>query len=94
MTVTGGTVRWIIQYFLLFDYSLHKQETGHGRGTHSHSNGYKIDISLNPCINSYITKQFSHIGKRGDGAALYKASSGNVYAKEGNHWDIAFTASC
>ncbi|CAF4449854.1 unnamed protein product, partial [Rotaria sp. Silwood2] len=46
------------------------------------------------CINSYITKQFAYIGQRGDGAAQYKASSGNVYAKEGNHWDITFIASC
>ncbi len=69
-------------------------ETGHAGGTYSHSNGYKIDISLNTCINSYITKQFAYIGKRGDGAAQYKASSGNLYAKEGNHWDITFTANC
>ncbi|CAF4058204.1 unnamed protein product, partial [Rotaria sordida] len=67
-------------------------ETGHASGTHSHWNGYKIDISLNSCIDSYITKQFAYIGKRGDGATQYKASSGNVYAKEGNHWDITFTA--
>ncbi len=71
-----------------------KQETGHAGGTYSHSNGYKIDISLNTCINSYITKQFPFIGNRGDGAAQYKASSGNIYAKEGNHWDITFTANC
>ncbi|CAF4493344.1 unnamed protein product [Rotaria sp. Silwood1] len=67
-------------------------ETGHAGGTHSHWNGYKIDISLNSCINSYITNQFAYIGQRGDGAAQYRASSGNVYAKEGNHWDITFTA--
>ncbi|CAF0733387.1 unnamed protein product [Adineta steineri] len=69
-------------------------ETGHAGGTYSHGNGYKIDISLNACINSYITKSFAYIGKRGDGAAQYKASSGNLYAKEGNHWDITFTATC
>ncbi|CAF0727614.1 unnamed protein product [Rotaria sp. Silwood1] len=69
-------------------------EIGHAGGTYSHWNGYKIDISLNSCINSYITKQFAYIGKRSDGAAQYKASSGNVYAKEGNHWDITFTANC
>ncbi len=94
MTVTGGTVRQIQKYFLLFDYSLNTQETGHAGGTYSHSNGYKIDISLNSCINSYVTTQFSYIGERGDGAAQYQASNGNIYAKEGDHWDITFTASC
>ncbi|CAF2362827.1 unnamed protein product [Rotaria sp. Silwood2] len=49
-------------------------ETGHAGGTYSHWNGYKIDISVNSCINSYITKQFAYIGQRGDGAAQYKAS--------------------
>ncbi|CAF1279981.1 unnamed protein product [Rotaria magnacalcarata] len=69
-------------------------EVGHAGGTLSHYNGYKIDISLNSCINSYITTQFTFIGNRGDGAAQYRAGSGNVYAKEGNHWDITFTATC
>ncbi|CAF0733374.1 unnamed protein product [Adineta steineri] len=69
-------------------------ETGHAGGTYSHSTGYKIDVSLNTCINSYVTNTFTYIGKRGDGADQYRAASGNVYAKEGNHWDITFTATC
>ncbi|CAF4204769.1 unnamed protein product [Rotaria magnacalcarata] len=69
-------------------------EVGHAAGTLSHYNGYKIDISLNKCINSYITSKFRSFGKRGDGAALYKASNGNIYAEERNHWDIMFTANC
>ncbi|CAF1320366.1 unnamed protein product [Rotaria magnacalcarata] len=69
-------------------------EVGHAAGTLSHYNGYKIDISLNKCINSYITSKFHSIGKRRDGADQYEASSGNVYAKERNHWDITFIANC
>ncbi|WP_329287690.1 hypothetical protein [Streptomyces sp. NBC_00691] len=30
------------------------------------------------------------LGTGGDGAALYTAPSGNVYADEGNHWDVTF----
>jgi hypothetical protein len=70
------------------------QEVGHAGGAQSHANGFKIDISLNSCVNSYITGAFPFIGYRGDGAAQYRAASGNVYAKESNHWDITFVASC
>jgi len=65
-------------------------EIGHAGGAYSHSNGYKLDISLNSCINNYITSSFAHAGRRGDGAEMWKASSGSIYAKEGNHWDIMY----
>jgi len=65
-------------------------EVGHASGTYSHYTGYKADISLNSCIDSYITKNFASIGTRSDGAAQYKSASGNIYAKEGNHWDILY----
>jgi len=65
-------------------------ETGHAQGTKSHSTGYKLDISLNSCIDSYVTRSFSYIGQRSDGAAQYQSSAGNIYAKEGNHWDILY----
>ncbi|CAF2890244.1 unnamed protein product [Rotaria sp. Silwood2] len=96
ITVTGGTETGHAggTYSHWNGYKIDISETGHAGGTYSHWNGYKIDISVNSCINSYITKQFAYIGQRGDGAAQYKASSGNVYAKEGNHWDITFTAQC
>jgi len=68
-------------------------ETGHAGGTYSHYNGYKIDCSLNTCLNNYIQK-FPRIANRGDGAAQYKAGSGNIYAKEGNHWDITYNKAC
>ncbi|WP_419723962.1 peptidoglycan-binding domain-containing protein [Streptomyces pratensis] len=65
-------------------------ETGHASGQYSHWNGYKVDFSPQSCISNYITGNFTFIGNRGDGAAQYKASSGNIYAREGSHWDVTF----
>lgn len=65
-------------------------ETGHASGTYSHGTGYKVDISLSTCANGYITGTFPRTGTRSDGAALYTSAAGNVYAKEGNHWDILY----
>eukprot|EP00002_Diphylleia_rotans_P009909 TRINITY_DN2026_c0_g1_i1.p2 TRINITY_DN2026_c0_g1~~TRINITY_DN2026_c0_g1_i1.p2 ORF type:complete len:153 (+),score=24.20 TRINITY_DN2026_c0_g1_i1:55-513(+) len=65
-------------------------ETGHSGGTYSHWNGYKIDISLSSCNQNYIPANYKFIGYRGDGAAQYQSSNGNIYAKEGNHWDITY----
>jgi len=65
-------------------------EVGHAIIPLSHGNGFKLDISLNSCINKYITSSFPYIGRRGDGALMYKASSGSIYAHEGNHWDITY----
>lgn len=65
-------------------------ETGHASGTYSHWNGYKVDVSITSCVSSYITRNFTYQGKRGDGAPLYKSAAGNLYANEGNHWDITY----
>lgn len=65
-------------------------ETGHASGTYSHWNGYKLDFSKYTCIGSYITTNFTYIGLRGDGARQYRSAAGNVYADEGNHWDVTF----
>ncbi|WP_283139452.1 hypothetical protein [Rhizohabitans arisaemae] len=66
-------------------------EVGHAPGPFSHMNGYKVDISLNRCVNRFIRSRFPFIGRRGDGAALYHdAKSSSVYAREPNHWDILF----
>lgn len=65
-------------------------ETGHAGGTYSHWNGYKLDFRPGSCLSGYITGTFTYIGERGDGAALYKAASGNIYARESNHWDVTF----
>jgi len=65
-------------------------EVGHASGTYSHWNGYKLDITPNSCIDGYIKRSFTYAGVRGDGAPMWKASSGSVYAREGNHWDILY----
>ncbi|GAA5007194.1 hypothetical protein [Actinopolymorpha pittospori] len=67
-----------------------RTETGHASGTYSHWNGYKLDISQGGCVSGYITSAFSFIGDRSDGAAMYESASGNIYAREGNHWDITY----
>ncbi|MDT0550125.1 MULTISPECIES: hypothetical protein [Streptomyces] len=65
-------------------------ETGHASGTYSHWNGYKLDYALNSCVTNYITGNFAYIGLRSDGAKQYKSNSGNIYALEGNHWDVIY----
>jgi hypothetical protein len=65
-------------------------EVGHSGGTYSHWNGYKLDITPSDAISHYITKHFAHVGKRADGAEMYKSKAGNIYARESNHWDITY----
>ncbi|WP_127937712.1 hypothetical protein [Nonomuraea polychroma] len=65
-------------------------EAGHAPGTFSHGNGYKLDIGHNSCIDRYITQHHARAGVRGDGAPLYRSSSGTTFADEGDHWDILF----
>ncbi|WP_344922799.1 hypothetical protein [Streptosporangium oxazolinicum] len=74
LVVTGGT------------------EVGHAPGPYSHHEGYKLDIRPNACVNRYITKNYPPQGVRGDGARLYgqSATSGPLFAREANHWDILF----
>ncbi|MEU8221323.1 hypothetical protein [Kribbella sp. NPDC048915] len=65
-------------------------ETGHASGTYSHWNGYKVDISKYTCVGNYIRNTFTRIANRGDGAAQWRSGAGNIYADEGNHWDITY----
>jgi hypothetical protein len=67
-------------------------ETGHSGGpnSYSHWNGFKVDIKITPCVDAYITGNFASIGRRSDGAAQYRSAAGNIYAREGNHWDILY----
>jgi peptidoglycan hydrolase-like protein with peptidoglycan-binding domain len=65
-------------------------ETGHANGTFTHYNGYKMDFSLSSCNTNYVQTRFGYIGLRGDGAAQYQSPQGDVYAKEGDHWDVVF----
>lgn len=61
---------------------------GHAVGTVSHSTGYKYDVRPNTTLDSYITSQYQDVGVRGDGARMYKAPDGVIYAREGDHWDV------
>ncbi|WP_030415100.1 hypothetical protein [Streptomyces sp. NRRL S-1448] len=65
-------------------------ETGHASGRYSHWNGYKVDITPTGCVTTYIKREFRYIGKRGDGAPMYRSSAGNIYARESSHWDITY----
>ncbi|MFJ1744787.1 hypothetical protein ACIOJD_00895 [Streptomyces sp. NPDC088116] len=66
-------------------------ETGHAGGTYSHWNGYKIDFAMATCVTNYVKNTFTYIGVRpGDGAPQWQSGAGNVYADEGNHWDVTF----
>jgi hypothetical protein len=65
-------------------------ETGHAGGTYSHANGYKLDFSRTTCLTGWIHGTYTYIGLRSDGAPMYEAGSGNIYADEGNHWDVTF----
>ncbi|WP_329301815.1 hypothetical protein OG410_29065 [Streptomyces sp. NBC_00659] len=65
-------------------------ETGHASGTYSHWNGYKLDYGKNTCVTGYIKNTFGYIGLRGDGAPQYRSGAGNIYADEGNHWDVLY----
>jgi hypothetical protein len=70
-------------------------ETGHAAGTYSHANGYKLDFTRSTCLTSWVHGTYTYIGTRSDGAPMYEAASGNVYADEGNHWDVTFyTCGC
>jgi hypothetical protein len=60
---------------------------GHKSGTYSHENGYKVDLSLNPTLTNYIEKNFRKVDPVG-GYPAYKCPAGNLYVKEGNHWDV------
>ncbi len=65
---------------------------GHANGTMSHGTGYKYDIRPNDQLNNYIEKTSGWTkGTRNDGGTVittYTAPDGNVYAREGDHWDV------
>ncbi len=65
-------------------------EVGHASGTYSHYNGWKLDFSRTTCLTNWVHGHYSYIGTRGDGAPMYEAASGNIYADEGNHWDVTY----
>ncbi|MEV0394813.1 hypothetical protein [Polymorphospora rubra] len=70
-------------------------ETGHAGGTYSHWNGYKVDIRLTTCVENYITRSYTYVGYISGWGHQYRAASGNLYTKEGSHWDVLYyTCGC
>ncbi|SDZ33792.1 hypothetical protein SAMN05444365_110139 [Micromonospora pattaloongensis] len=70
-------------------------ETGHASGTYSHWNGYKVDTSLSTCIENYIKAHYTYVGYVSGWGYQYRAPSGNLYTKEGSHWDVLYyTCGC
>ncbi|MDO8240577.1 MAG: hypothetical protein Q7T51_01135 [Candidatus Moranbacteria bacterium] len=66
-------------------------EDGHASTTiYNHANGYKADLGLNSSLTSYVKNNYTPAGTRSDGAAMYKDTSGNIYAVEEDHWDICY----
>lgn len=65
-------------------------EVGHSGGTYSHWNGYKLDIALSTCIQNYISATYTYVGYVSGFGYQYRAPSGNLYTREGSHWDILF----
>jgi hypothetical protein len=91
--INSGTVNGIITLRNASGCSINitgGTETGHASGTYSHWNGYKLDISHNGCIDSYVHNSFSYIGLRGDGYPQWRSAAGNLYCDEGSHWDITY----
>ncbi|MGW5255583.1 hypothetical protein ACWERW_21620 [Streptomyces sp. NPDC004012] len=66
-------------------------ERGHASGAYNHWNGYKVDIQVTSCVDRYVTTKFRDVGPRpGDHAKQYRSPAGNVYAREGTHWDVTY----
>jgi hypothetical protein len=74
----------------------------HGTGSCDHANGCKADIAPNNAISAYILSlPRANPQTRGDGAPLYQAPDGAIYADErvrppnggtdwtGSHWDMS-----
>jgi hypothetical protein len=64
-------------------------ELGHASGTASHASGNKLDIHPNTCIDQCIRQSFKTVGFR-DGFQVYQSSEGNLFVREGDHWDATF----
>jgi len=67
-------------------------EAGHSTsGTCNHGNGCKIDMSLNPALDTYVQSTYEPIGQCfPQASACYRSPTGQIWAKESNHWDVAF----
>jgi peptidoglycan hydrolase-like protein with peptidoglycan-binding domain len=59
----------------------------HSTYVQGHHTGYKIDIGLGTCADSYIRNNYRSLGGN-----KWSDSRGNVYFYEGDHWDITYSA--
>jgi hypothetical protein len=64
-------------------------ERGHAGGPRGHAAGYKLDIAPTRCVDAAI-RRYPYQGVRGDGARLYRSPDGTLFARERDHWDVAF----
>ncbi|MFH8699021.1 peptidoglycan-binding protein [Streptomyces chartreusis] len=77
VVITGGT-----------EYGIHNEEIAK-----AHTKGYKLDLKLSSCIDSYIEGHSTLDRKRKNGDPEYVGTLGGMpvrYAHESNHWDITF----
>lgn len=84
-TTGGPECRWVLS-------GGSEQHTGDGAGTHA--GGDKFDIRLSTVKENFVTKSngFTSIGPRSnDGAPQWRDGLGNIWAKEGDHWDVLVT---
>jgi hypothetical protein len=65
-------------------------EAGHAHLRYGHGDGYKVDLLRNRCLGRFIHRHFRRIGRRGDGAAQWRAPDPATFAREGSHWDVTF----
>lgn len=77
VTITGGT----------------ETTGGHANTATGHTSGSKYDAAKNNKLDHYIKENYVYSGIRSDGAVLYKAPDGVLYADEGNHWDVQVISS-
>jgi hypothetical protein len=63
----------------------------HNEGTYSHANGYKVDVRSareGETLSAFIVTNYQKLPDRSDGAKMYRAPNGVLYALESDHWDI------
>ncbi len=67
-------------------------EDGHDTsGACTHGNGCKLDISHKAALDNYVQKSYENIGRCFPAASVcYRSPSGQIWANEGSHWDVAF----
>jgi peptidoglycan hydrolase-like protein with peptidoglycan-binding domain len=59
----------------------------HSTYVQGHHTGYKIDIGVGTCADSYIRNNYRVVATN-----KWADSRGNVYYYEGDHWDITYSA--